>query len=369
MGSNLLSMEGPMSNGLEGIVAAETMLSHVDGEAGELIIRGSRLKEIAGRRSFEEVTEQLWADLVPGGLTPLALRIGEGRALAHGSFAPLYPRLAVLTPVEGMRLLLAAIGDDSPLAEPARLVGAVGVAAAAAIRAADGLSPLVPDAAATHAADLLRLIRGAQVGAAEAKALDTYLVTIIDHGLNASTFAARVVASTAAGLPSAVLAALSALKGPLHGGAPGPVLDMLDDIGSPDLADAWLAAALDRGDRIMGFGHRIYRVRDPRAEALKEALAPLAGPGNRIALAEAVERSALAILASRKSRRPLDVNVEFYTALLLEALHVPRSGFTPLFASGRIAGWIAHVREQENTGRLIRPASKYVGPSPVLTAA
>jgi citrate synthase len=249
------------------------------------------------------------------------------------------------------------------------MVGAVGVAAAAAIRAADGLAPLLPDSGVSHAADLLRLIRGAPGSAAEARALDTYLVTIIDHGLNASTFAARVVASTAAGLPSAVIAGLSALKGPLHGGAPGPVLDMLDEIAAPERAEAWLTAALDRGDRIMGFGHRVYRVRDPRAEALKKALAPLAGPGNRIALAEAVERAALRLLAARKSHCRLDVNVEFYTALLLEALRIPRSGFTPLFASGRIAGWVGHVREQERSGRLIRPASKYVGPLPTPAAA
>ena len=166
-----------------------------------------------------------------------------------------------------------------------------------------------------------------------------------------------------------MIAGLSALKGPLHGGAPGPVLDMLDEIGTPDRADAWLSAALDRGERIMGFGHRVYRVRDPRADALRKALAPLAGPGNRIALAEAVERSGLRLLAARKANRRLDVNVEFYTALLLEALRVPRSGFTPLFASGRVAGWVGHVAEQEKTGRLIRPASRYVGPMPVDAAA
>jgi citrate synthase len=357
------------TSGLEGIVAAETVLSHVDGEAGELIIRGFRLEEIAGRRSYEEVVADLWRDIVPPTATPLRAAIGEGRVLAHARFARLYSTLAELSPVEGMRLLLSSIGDASPLAEPAHLVGAVAVAAAAAIRAAGGKAPVMPDASASHAADLLRLIRDDAATAAEAKALDTYLVTIIDHGLNASTFAARVVASTAAGLPSAVIAALSALKGPLHGGAPGPVLDMLDAIAAPERAAGWIALALDRGDRIMGFGHRIYRVRDPRAEALKKALAPLAGPDNRIALAEAVEAAGLRVLAERKAHRRLDVNVEFYTALLLEALQVPRTGFTPLFASGRIAGWIGHVAEQEKTGRLIRPASKYVGPIPAGAAA
>jgi citrate synthase len=264
-----------------------------------------------------------------------------------------------------MRLLLASIGDDSPLAAPAHLVGAVGVAASAAMRAARGSAPLPPDPGAAHAGDLLRLVRGTPPTPAEAKALDTYLVTIIDHGLNASTFAARIVASTGAGLVSALLAGLSALKGPLHGGAPGPVLDMLDEIGSAERADGWIRSRLDRGERLMGFGHRVYRVRDPRAEALKGALAPLAGRGDRAVLAETVERAGVRILAERKADRRLDVNVEFYTALLLEALGLPRAGFTAMFAAGRVAGWVAHVAEQEKTGRLIRPASRYTGPDPV----
>src|SRR6185295_5155688 len=183
----------------------------------------------------------------------------------------------------------------------------------------------------------------------------TYLVTVIDHGLNASTFAARVVASTAAGLVSSVVAALCALKGPLHGGAPGPVLDMLDAIGQSDRADAWIAEELKSGRRLMGFGHRVYRVRDPRASVLKATVAKLKDRDNRIAFAEAVEAAALRALRDLRSGRRLDTNVEFYTALLLEALAIPREGFTPIFAVARTAGWIAHVREQEATGRLMRP--------------
>jgi len=199
-------------------------------------------------------------------------------------------------------------------------------------------------------------------------ALDAYLVTISDHGLNASTFASRVIASTRAGLTSSVLAAISALKGPLHGGAPGPVLDMFDEIGASENARGWLGGALDRGERLMGFGHRIYRVRDPRADALKKALRPLVLAGQvdrqRVELSEAVERAALAVLRERKPDRPLDVNVEFYTALLLDALGFPRESFTGVFAIGRTVGWIAHVREQALEGRLIRPRSIYVGPVP-----
>ncbi|HEY9217437.1 MAG TPA: citrate synthase, partial [Phenylobacterium sp.] len=202
--------------------------------------------------------------------------------------------------------------------------------------------------------------------------LDTYLVTVCDHGLNASTFAARVIASTRAGLGSAVLGGISALKGPLHGGAPGPVIEMLDGIGTPENARAWIEAALDRGDRLMGFGHRIYKVRDPRADALKGAVRRLIGQSNyapgRLEFAEAVEAAALAILKERKPDRSLDTNVEFYTALMLEALAFPPSAFTCVFAMGRVAGWLAHAREQLAGGRLIRPQSVYVGPWPKAAA-
>jgi citrate synthase len=202
--------------------------------------------------------------------------------------------------------------------------------------------------------------------------LNAYLVTVCDHGLNASTFAARVVASTLAGLTSAVVAGISALKGPLHGGAPGPVIEMLDSIGTPENAKAWLEAALDRGDRLMGFGHRVYRVRDPRADALKRAVKTLGEGSNslpgRLAFAEAVETAALAVLKERKPNRSLQTNVELYTALMLEALAFPPDAFTCVFAIGRVGGWVAHAREQVEGGRLIRPQSVYIGPKPLAAA-
>jgi len=356
-----------MSIGLDDVVAAETVLSHVDGEAGRLIVRGHDLEELAGRRSFEDVTAMLWEGLVSGVSDDPRARFGEARARAFRYLSPLAMNLSGLTPVEGMRLLLSALPDSD--ADPAFLaVGASGVAAAMAIRGAKNLSPVAPDASAGHAADLLRMIKGAPVDEGRAKGLDTYLVTVIDHGLNASTFAARVVASTGAGLPSAVVAGLCALKGPLHGGAPGPVLDMLDAIGTIDHAESWLDAAMARGERLMGFGHRIYRVRDPRADVLKTAAARLRGENNRIAFAEAVEQAALNVLQRRKPGRRLDTNVEFYTAILLDSLGVPREGFTPLFGAGRTAGWVAHAIEQENAGRIIRPQSRYVGPWPAEAA-
>jgi citrate synthase len=359
-----------MSNGLENVVAAETVLSHVDGEAGRLIFRGHDVEELAGKVSYEEAVALLWAGVVTEDENSAAIggAIAAGRVNGFRRFAPLASAAAGLSPTEAMRFLLSAIGDKDALATPGAMVGAVGAAAAAAIRLGEGKAPVSPDPSLAHAADLLRMIRGRAGDETEATAFDRYLVTIIDHGLNASTFAARVVASTAAGLPSSVVAALSALKGPLHGGAPGPVLDMLDAIGSADRAAGWIEAALDRGERLMGFGHRVYRVRDPRADVLKGGVRLLKGRGNRIPLAEAVEAAALDILARRKANRRLDVNVEFYTALLLEALGVPRAGFTPVFAAGRVAGWVAHVREQEKTGRIIRPQSRYLGSLPAAAA-
>jgi citrate synthase len=240
------------------------------------------------------------------------------------------------------------------------------------VRRQAGETPLAPDPKLSHAADILRMLKGKPAAAPEVKAFETYLVTVIDHGLNASTFTARVIASTHAGLTSAFLGGLSALKGPLHGGAPGPIIAMLDGIGTPENARAWIESALDRGDRLMGFGHRVYKVRDPRADALKRAVRTLGEGSNvlpgRLAFAEAVEQAALAILKARKPDRSLQTNVEFYTALLLEALAFPPSAFTCVFAMGRSAGWIAHSREQVAGGRLIRPQSRYVGPRPRVAA-
>jgi citrate synthase len=201
----------------------------------------------------------------------------------------------------------------------------------------------------------------------QASALDAYLVTVAEHGMNASTFAARVVTSTGSDAVSAVVAAIGALKGPLHGGAPGPVLDMLDAIGRPEAAKAWLRAELLAGRRIMGMGHRVYRVRDPRAAVLERALELLeaATPRSpRLTLARAVERAADEALRRRRPGRELHANVEFYTAVLLEAVGLRRELFTPSFTVGRVAGWLAHVQEQRASGRLIRPSARYVGPQP-----
>ena len=363
-----------MSDGLEGVIAADTILSEVDGEAGRLIIRGRSLDDLTGHTRFESLVALLFGGFFPDLPDEAALTeaLGRARAEVFRDTAALDAGLKSLGPIEAVRALTARLADGDDLALALRLIAAPAVFTPAVIRARQGLAPIAPDPSLGHAADILRMMKGRPATAVEASGLDAYLVTVSDHGLNASTFAARVIASTRAGLTSAVLGGVSALKGPLHGGAPGPVIDMLDAIGEPAQARAWLEAALDRGDRLMGFGHRVYRVRDPRADALKGAVRRLGEGSNalpgRLAFAEAVEDAALAILKARKPDRSLQTNVEFYTALLLEALAFPPETFTCVFAMGRVAGWIAHAREQLAGGRLIRPQSRYIGPAPRIAA-
>jgi len=353
-------------SGLDDVVAAETRLSEVDGAAGRMIIRGLDLEELAGRRSFEAVLALLWQDLAPGNLDEERVRaaLGEARGVAFALAARLLRETARLSPIEGLRLLLSALPDSEAAPHHLLATASVPVFAAAIVRQRQGLARVAPDARQGQARDFLRMMRGTDAPAAHVKALETYLVAVADHGLNASTFTARVIASTRAGLMSAVVGALCALKGPLHGGAPGPVLDMLDAIGTRENIRPWLSATLTAGDRLMGFGHRVYRVRDPRADILKGVAQALRHDDNRVAFAEEVEAAALDLLRGRVAGRNLDTNVEFYTALVLEALALPRESFTNVFAAGRVAGWTAHILEQEKTGRMIRPRSRYIGPMP-----
>lgn len=357
-----------MSDGLEDVVAAHTVMSEVDGQRGVLIIRGRSLDELAGRARFEDLTSLLFSGFFDDLPADLTAALGAARVEVFSEVAGLDTGLLDRSPIEAMRALTARLADGDDLATALRLLAAPAVFTAAVVRGQAGEAPVAPDASLPHAADILRMLRGKPATQAQIDALDTYLVTVSDHGLNASTFAARVIASTRAGLTSAVLGGISALKGPLHGGAPGPVIEMLDEIGQPANARAWIESALARGDRLMGFGHRVYRVRDPRADALKTAVRKMSEGSNvrpgRVAFAEAVEAAALAILKEHKPDRALDTNVEFYTALLLEALDFPPDAFTCVFAMGRVAGWIAHAREQVAGGRLIRPQSVYVGPQP-----
>jgi citrate synthase len=371
-------MSEAKASGLDGVVVADTAISDVDGERGRLVIAGSDVEQLALACDFETAAARV---LAAGGLAMTDLR--SALAKARSAAWEVVPRLGdALDVPDGMDALRAALahlhstGDDGVDALAA--IGAAPVFVGAWNRKRAGAAPIAPNAVLGHAADYLRMSLGTTPTDEAVRALDAYLVTVIDHGMNASTFTARVVTSTGSDLISAVVAAVGALKGPLHGGAPGPVLDMLDAIGAPARAEQWLLGELAAGRRIMGMGHRIYRVRDPRAAVLERAVKSLASAGSgqeagssgsvtggRLELARAVERAAAKILQERRPDRPLAANVEFYTAVLLDAVGLPREQFSSTFAVGRVAGWSAHVIEQRRTGRLIRPNSKYVGPMPV----
>ena len=363
------------ASGLEDVVAATTRLSDVDGEQGKLVLAGHAVEDIAGRVSFEDAMFLLFRGSLPIPTQRAALHdaLGEAREAAFERIGDLGDALALPDAMDALRASVSHLGarpGDEPLAEAVRIVGAIAVFAAAWARPR-AQPPVRPDPRLSHAADYLRMIAGREASPPAVAAVDAYLVTVIDHGMNASTFAARVVASTASDTVSAVVAAIGALKGKLHGGAPGPVLDMLDAIAEPEGAGAWVTAALGRGERIMGMGHRVYRVRDPRAFVLERAIATLEATsdksspiGRRLRLARAVEAEAETQLATRHPDRPLKANVEFYTAVLLEAVGLPRTLFTATFAAARAAGWCAHVDEQRRHGRLIRPKSRYTEASP-----
>lgn len=366
-----------LSPGLEGVIVAETRLSEVDGERGRLVIAGHDVERLAGSVSFAALCPLLLTGQLPDPEVQAATqaRLGQARVQAAQRLDDCQSALRLPDAMDALRAALAGHvaalpgGDATGTSDEAlALIGALPVYVAAWARKSEGKAVLAPDPSLDHAADFLRLLTGEVPDAARAAALDAYLVTVCDHGMNASTFTARVIASTGSDLVSAIVGAVGALKGPLHGGAPGPVLDMLDAIGEPAAAVPWLQEQLLARRRIMGMGHRVYRVRDPRAAVLERAIERLESAGYhtpRLLLARAVEHAAQDVLRRRYPDRPLHANVEFYTAVLLDAVGLPRTLFTPTFAVGRVAGWCAHVGEQRQTGRLIRPDSRYIGPRPL----
>jgi citrate synthase len=357
----------PVLEGLAGVVATATRLSRVEGEAGRLTIAGYAVADIAPRVPFEAMAFLLLEDRLPGDaeLEQFRRAIAERRALGAAT-------LALLTeaarhgagPMQALRLGVASlIGAD---VTPVQLLGALPSIAAAYARLLACQAPLAPDPSLSASESFLYASSGRRPTARQARALDTYWNTVADHGLNASTFTARVIASTGGTLVAAVEGALGALEGPLHGGAPGPALDALralrergGDLGAH--TRDWAEAELAAGRRLMGFGHRIYKVRDPRALVLERAAEGLLEGSTLLAEARVHEAAVLDVLARRKPGRGIATNVEFYTALVLHGLGLSTAWFTPTFALGRLAGWLGHVAEQRARGRLIRPESRYVG--------
>ncbi len=359
--------------GLQGVVAAETRLSSVDGQLGELIIAGFPLEEIAPRATFEEMVYLLWNDNLPNTrqLSDFSQRLAVYRSLPASALDLL--RTAAQQQADTMDALRMAASTislrtederDDPQRDALALIARFPTIVAAYWRLLNGQEPVAPRADLSHAANYLYMLTGEVPAAAPARALETYLNTVVDHGLNASTFTARVIISTQSDMVSAIVGAVGALKGPLHGGAPGPALDMVFEIGAEAKAEAYLRAKLEQGERLMGFGHRVYKVRDPRADVLAqaaEALYQADGDMQLYNLAKHVEKTAVMLLEAYKPGRSLQTNVEFYTALLLHGIGLPTALFSPTFAVSRAAGWIAHALEQQAAGRLIRPESAYLG--------
>ena len=354
------------NSGLDGVVAARTRLSHVDGERGELIIAGYPLAEFAANATFEEASWLLWH-----GRRPSTSELGAFRAELE-SKRSLPPAIMALLrqcaaanadPMDALRIAAGAISLEAD--DATTIAAKTPTIVAAYERLRKGAEPIAPRAELAHAANYLYMLTGELPDVERARALETYLNTVIDHGLNASTFTCRVIVSTGSDFVSAIVGAIGALKGPLHGGARGPALETVFEIGDTSRAEPVLREKIERGERLMGFGHRVYKVRDPRADVLAAAAERLytrAGDMSLYKLARDVEATALRLLEEYKPGRRLQTNVEFYTALVLHGLDLDVPLFTPTFAIGRVSGWLAHAMEQRAANRLIRPSSEYVGP-------
>jgi citrate synthase len=359
-----------LNKGLEGVVAAETRLSMVDGQAGQLIIGGFDVAELAMNATFEETVWLLWNGELPSedALDMFRASLATRRALPAATMELLRGcAVARLEVMDALRIAAGTIslmqGDDA-----LNLVATFPTIVASYWNLLHDRQPIAPRVDLSHAANYLYMLDGEVPDAERVRGMETYLNTVVDHGLSASTFTARVITSTESDLVSAIVGALGAMKGPLHGGAPGPALDMVFEIGDASRAEEVLRKKIESGERLMGFGHRVYKVRDPRADVLAAAAERLFTRPSRATadmhlyeLAKAVEATALRLLEEYKPGLRLQTNVEFFTALLLHGIGLEVPLFTPTFSISRVAGWIAHAFEQRANNRIIRPQSVYIG--------
>jgi len=361
-----------MKQGLEDVVAASTRLSHVDGEAGKLTLAGFAVEDLAPHASLEEVAYLLLNGRLPDRAECAEFRreLARRRSLPPVAIPVLEAAAAAaLPPIDALRMaapLLSLGHPEDPREDALSAIASFPTIVGAYWRIRHGKTPVPVREDLGAAAHYLHQLSGAEPEDERSRGMETYWNTVCDHGFNASTFTARVIVSTRSDVISGISGAVGALKGPLHGGAPGPALDMVFEIGTPERAESVIRARLERGERLMGFGHRVYRVRDPRAEVLAQAAERFysrGGDRRLYELARAVETTAVRLLHERKPDRRLDTNVEFYTALLLHGLGLEAELFTATFAVGRVLGWAAHCLEQLREGRLIRPQSEYIGPT------
>jgi citrate synthase len=353
----------PYSPGLEGVIAGETSLSKVDGERGRLIYRGYRIGDLVERGSYPAVANLLWT-----GEWDASHRLATG-PIPDAVMTVIRALPASTKPMDALRTAVSAWGAVSdlpwpPTVEQARALTSFSPSALAAFaRIRDGQEPVEPDPSLDLVEGFLYQLKGERQDAGTARALDAYFIVGAEHGFNASTFTARVITSTRSDIASAVAGAIGTMKGPLHGGAPSEVVDQLSQVGSPERAEHWIRDALARGERLMGFGHRVYRAYDPRAAALRKVAEGMEHKPDWLQLAIQVEDVALRVLAEKHPERALKTNVEYYAAPVLQGVGLTPDLFPATFSLARHAGWTAHVLEQAADNRLIRPDVRYVGPA------
>jgi len=361
----------PMVTGLEGVVVAETNIGLVDGEKGHLVYRGHWAKELAITKTYEEVAYLLWYGKLPD---QSELEQFKKQLVKERELPEYIKKMIELTPenvdmMSVVRTMVSAIGNDSfgwppTLDEVISITAKIPTIIAYRYRLINGQKPLDPRSDLNHTANYLYMLTGTEPSTAHIRALDAYLILTMEHGMNASTFTARVVGSTRSDLASSISAAVGALKGPLHGGAPSEVSDMLEQIGTKENAEPWIRSQLEKGELLMGFGHRVYKTYDPRAEALSVVAEELSKEDPYFELARYVEKKCLELLAEYKPGRKIYTNVEYYAAAVLKGINLPPQLFTPTFVVSRVVGWSAHLIEQAEVNRIFRPQSTYVGELP-----
>jgi len=357
-----------VAKGLEGVIVDTSDICLIDGNAGRLIYRGYDIHDLASSLSFEEVAYLLWNGNLPNQkqLDELQTRLDQERPIPQNLKTAIRSLPASSNTLDVLRTAISILGTGIPLKTP-DMADAVAITAkiptinAAFDRVRRGQEPVDPRSGLSHAANYLYMLTGREPDPIKVDAMNKYFIVLGDHGMNSSTFAARVVASTWSDMHSAITAAIGALKGPLHGGAPAPVLQMLKDIGKPERAEAWIREELKAGRRLMGFGHRVYRTTDPRAEILREIAGKTANKAF-VELARKVEETGIRALQEKRPERKLYTNVEFYSAVVMDSVGLPSDLFTATFAASRSVGWTANVLEQVANNRLIRPQTEYTGP-------
>ncbi|GAA0362986.1 citrate synthase/methylcitrate synthase [Bacillus horti] len=361
----------PSVTGLEGVVAADTAISLVDGDKGHLVLRGYWAKELALKHAFEEVAHLIWRGSLPSDdqFNQLKKKLANERDLPEYTINILkqlpeqMDMMSVLRALVGTFVLEGARWPPT-LDQAVAITAKIPTIIAYRHRLIQGKALVAPKANLSHIENYLYMLSGEAPQPAHVQALEAYSILTMEHGMNASTFTARVISSTESDIVSAISGAIGAMKGPLHGGAPSGVIEMLEEIGNKEQVEAWIRGALERGERLMGFGHRVYKTHDPRSLALKEMIGSLEGQDEWLDLAYEVEKQAVELLEEFKPGRRLYTNVEFYAAAIMRAVQLPEQLFSPTFTLSRTVGWTAHVLEQAENNRIFRPQSTYIGRTP-----